>query len=210
MANGMRQILLLLVPATAAILVLSEPMVRLVYQRGEFDAGADRSGRHGALLVRLLAAVQRPLPAAHPDLLQPPAALGADRDLGRQPGGHGDRRAGALRAVRGRRDRRRDRDRDRGQRARPGDRPAPAARPARAGEARLDDDSRVAPLPRRSRGRATGSGRSSTRRSGGPGRPDRLAGRRPAAGAVVYAAAITLLRIPEAEQIWRLLRRRDA
>lgn len=38
MANGMRQILLLLIPAAAAILVLSEPMVRLVYQRGEFDA----------------------------------------------------------------------------------------------------------------------------------------------------------------------------
>jgi putative peptidoglycan lipid II flippase len=38
MANGMRQILLLLVPAAAAILVLSEPMVRLVYERGEFDA----------------------------------------------------------------------------------------------------------------------------------------------------------------------------
>ncbi len=39
MANGMRQITLLLVPAAVAILVLSEPMVRLVYQRGEFDAG---------------------------------------------------------------------------------------------------------------------------------------------------------------------------
>jgi putative peptidoglycan lipid II flippase len=39
MANGMRQILLMLVPAAAAILVLSEPMTRLVYQRGEFDAG---------------------------------------------------------------------------------------------------------------------------------------------------------------------------
>ena len=38
MANGMRQILVLLVPATAAILVLSEPMVRLVYERGEFDS----------------------------------------------------------------------------------------------------------------------------------------------------------------------------
>ena len=38
MANGMRQIVLLLIPAAAAILVLSEPMVRLVYQRGEFDA----------------------------------------------------------------------------------------------------------------------------------------------------------------------------
>jgi putative peptidoglycan lipid II flippase len=38
MANGMRQIVLLLVPAAAAILVLSEPMIRLVYQRGEFHA----------------------------------------------------------------------------------------------------------------------------------------------------------------------------
>jgi putative peptidoglycan lipid II flippase len=38
MANGMRQIVLLLTPAAAAILVLSEPMTRLVYQRGEFDA----------------------------------------------------------------------------------------------------------------------------------------------------------------------------
>jgi len=38
MANGMRQIMLLLVPAAAAILVLSEPMTQLIYQRGEFDA----------------------------------------------------------------------------------------------------------------------------------------------------------------------------
>jgi len=38
MANGMRVILLMLLPAMAAILVLSEPMTRLIYQRGEFDA----------------------------------------------------------------------------------------------------------------------------------------------------------------------------
>ena len=38
MANGMRQILLMLIPAAAAILVLAEPMTRLIYQRGEFDA----------------------------------------------------------------------------------------------------------------------------------------------------------------------------
>jgi putative peptidoglycan lipid II flippase len=37
MANGMRQILFVLVPAAAAVLVLSEPMIRLVYQRGAFD-----------------------------------------------------------------------------------------------------------------------------------------------------------------------------
>src|SRR4051794_2137913 len=38
MSNGMRQILLLLIPAAAIILVLSVPITRLVYQRGEFDA----------------------------------------------------------------------------------------------------------------------------------------------------------------------------
>ncbi len=36
MANGMRQILFVLIPAAAAVLVLAEPMVRLVFQRGEF------------------------------------------------------------------------------------------------------------------------------------------------------------------------------
>ncbi len=40
MANGTRQILLLLVPAAAAILVLAEPMTRLVYERGVFDAAS--------------------------------------------------------------------------------------------------------------------------------------------------------------------------
>jgi putative peptidoglycan lipid II flippase len=39
MANGMRQIVLLLVPAAASILVLSVPMIRLVYERGAFTAG---------------------------------------------------------------------------------------------------------------------------------------------------------------------------
>ena len=39
MANGMRQIVLLLVPAAAAILVLSVPMIRLVYERGAFHPG---------------------------------------------------------------------------------------------------------------------------------------------------------------------------
>jgi putative peptidoglycan lipid II flippase len=38
MANGMRQIVVLLTPAAAAILVLSEPMIRLVYERGEFGS----------------------------------------------------------------------------------------------------------------------------------------------------------------------------
>jgi putative peptidoglycan lipid II flippase len=34
----MRQIVFVLLPAAAAVLVLSEPMIRLVYERGEFDA----------------------------------------------------------------------------------------------------------------------------------------------------------------------------
>ncbi len=38
MANGMRMIILVLLPAAAAILALSDPMTQLVYQRGEFDA----------------------------------------------------------------------------------------------------------------------------------------------------------------------------
>jgi len=36
LGKGMRQILFVLLPATAAILVLSEPMIRVVFQRGEF------------------------------------------------------------------------------------------------------------------------------------------------------------------------------
>jgi putative peptidoglycan lipid II flippase len=38
LANGMRQILFVLVPAAAAFLALSDPIIRLVYQRGEFSA----------------------------------------------------------------------------------------------------------------------------------------------------------------------------
>jgi putative peptidoglycan lipid II flippase len=38
MANGMRLILFVLVPAAAVILVLSDPIIRLIYQRGEFNA----------------------------------------------------------------------------------------------------------------------------------------------------------------------------
>jgi putative peptidoglycan lipid II flippase len=39
-ANGVRQIALLLIPAAAATLVLAEPITRLVYERGDFDAGS--------------------------------------------------------------------------------------------------------------------------------------------------------------------------
>jgi putative peptidoglycan lipid II flippase len=38
LAHGTRQMLFLLVPTTAALLVLSDPITQIVYQRGEFDA----------------------------------------------------------------------------------------------------------------------------------------------------------------------------
>ena len=193
MANGMRLILLLLIPATAAILVLAEPMIRLVYERGDFAPGRDRPGLRGALLVRLLAPVQRHLPAAHADLLQPPAALGADRDRRRQPGDHRGRRVRALRAVRGRRDRRRDRDRDRGQRRRAGGDPAPGARSARARPAALDDGPGAVAASAALAAVSFGVWDAARRRSSGGvwrARSSR-SGIALAAGAAVYAAAIT-------------------
>src|SRR3712207_4788356 len=42
LGTGTRQIALLLIPATVATLVLAEPMTRLVYERGEFDADSTR------------------------------------------------------------------------------------------------------------------------------------------------------------------------
>ena len=41
-ANGIRQIALLLIPSAAFTIVLPEPIARLVYQRGEFDAESTR------------------------------------------------------------------------------------------------------------------------------------------------------------------------
>jgi putative peptidoglycan lipid II flippase len=38
LASGTRQMLFLLVPTTAALLVLSDPITQVIYQRGEFDA----------------------------------------------------------------------------------------------------------------------------------------------------------------------------
>jgi putative peptidoglycan lipid II flippase len=38
LSHGMRQMLFLLVPTTAVLLVLSEPITQVVYQRGQFDA----------------------------------------------------------------------------------------------------------------------------------------------------------------------------
>ncbi len=210
MANGMRQIVLLLIPAAAAILVLSVPMIRLVYQRGEFSPGdtevvatalfwfAFSLPFNGLflLLTRTFFSLQRPW--------VPTAISGVNLAI------TATRRAAALRALRRRRDRRRHRDRDRGQRARADDRPAPPARPAGARAGWSGPRLASAAPPPLWRGRATASGTCSTRpwaaASGGQiVSPER----RPGGGAAVYAAAITLLRIPEAQQIWRLLRGRE-
>jgi putative peptidoglycan lipid II flippase len=40
MANGVRQVCLLLIPSAVIMAVLAQPITRLVYQRGEFDAAA--------------------------------------------------------------------------------------------------------------------------------------------------------------------------
>ncbi len=119
MANGMRQILFVLVPAAAAILALSDPMIRLIYQRGAFDA------HETAVVATALFWFAFSLPTNGLYLLQtrtffslqrPWQATGTGDDRPRRLGGRG---AGALRALRGRRDRRRDRDRHRAPRSSP-------------------------------------------------------------------------------------------
>ena len=122
MSNGMRQILLLLIPAAAAVL---DDEARLPARR--VRRPSDTPGCPGALLVRVLAALQRALPAAHPDLLQPAAALDPDRGRRLQPGDRHHLLLRSLLTVRHRRRRRGDGDRDRLERRRGGRDPAPPA-----------------------------------------------------------------------------------
>ena len=209
MANGMRLILLLLIPATAAILVLSEPMIRLVYERGDFGAEATDLVADGALLVRLLAAVQRPLPAPHADLLQPPAALGADRDRGRQPGDHRGRRVRRSTSRSG----------SAGSSPRPRSRPRPASSPRRWSCARRSAGSSSAGSPGRRSGSSLASAALAAVSYGvwdllddalgrGPRRPDRLArGRRLPPAPSSTPARSRCCGSPRPAQIWALLRR---
>ena len=76
--SGMRQIALLLIPSAAAFVALATPIVRLVYERGEFDADSTAPGERGAVLVLVLAAVLRHHAAAHAQLLLAPAPVAAD------------------------------------------------------------------------------------------------------------------------------------
>ena len=140
LANGMRQILFVLLPATAAILVLSEPIIRLVYQRGEFHPHetqivatalfwfAFSLPTNGVYLLqtRTFFSLQRPWQAtalAVIDLVVSAVAA-----------------CGALQAVRGGRDRRRDGDRDERRGLLPGLHPAPQVPRPGAGTAALDGD----------------------------------------------------------------------
>ena len=74
LGNGMRQINLLLIPAAAFMMVLATPIVRLIFQRGQFDAQSTELvpmalfwfawslpfGGLNLLLTRTFFAVQRP------------------------------------------------------------------------------------------------------------------------------------------------------
>ena len=121
--SGSRQMLLLLVPCAALMLVLSEPIAdRLPARR--VRRGADGHRGRGALLLRAVAAVRRGEPDHDPDLLQPPAAVAPDSDRAREPGGERGARRDPLQADGRGRDHARDRDRVVGDLRRAGDHPA--------------------------------------------------------------------------------------
>ena len=207
MANGMRQILFILIPAAAAILVLSEPMIRLVYQRGEFTPDqttlvatalfwfAFSLPTNGLflLLTRTFFSLQRPWV---------PTAIAA-----------GNLAVTALASLaplppRGRRDRRRDGDRDHGQRRRPVRDPAPDPRRPRA---RPPARQRDPDLDRRGGLAAVSFGVWDVLDGAlGRGLGGQIVslGAALALGGLAYLGAAKLLRIAELDQIVRLLRRR--
>ena len=208
MANGMRLILLLLIPATAAILVLAEPMIRVVYERGDFGPGATDLVSEALfwfafslpfngiflLLTRTFFSLQRPwVPTAIAGGNLAITAIAAFALYG--PFGVGGivaataiatavsvaAQAVVLRRALGR---------------------------LELGRLAWTTVRVVARLgrPRRGQLRRLGAARRRARARAWPARSSR-SGSALAAGAAVYAAAITLLRIPEAARIWALLRR---
>jgi putative peptidoglycan lipid II flippase len=210
MANGMRQIVLLLVPAAAAILVLSEPMVRLVYQRGEFDAASTDLVSTALfwfafslpfngiflLLTRTFFSLQRPwVPTAISGINLAITAIAALALYG--PFGVGGIVAATVIAtaasvlaqtiVLRRQLGRLELARLVWTTIRVGVSAAALAGASYGVWFVLDEE-----LGRGLTGQIVSLGAAL------------------GAGAAVYAVAITLLRIPEAEQIWRLVRRRDA
>ena len=84
-ATGLRQIAFLLVPASVVSAVLAEPIIRLLYQRGDFTPGADAGRRRAASPRSPRADLQRRDADAQPRVLLAPVELGADRGRARQP-----------------------------------------------------------------------------------------------------------------------------
>ena len=113
MANGVRQIAMLLIPSAVIMAVLAEPITRLVYQRGEFDAAATDLVSEAMLWWAFS------LPFQGISLLFSRTYFSLQRPwmttalAGREPGRERDRRGRAVRALRRRRDRDRHRRRDR-------------------------------------------------------------------------------------------------
>ena len=89
--GGLRQIAFMLVPAALVAIALADPIVRLVYQRGEFTAERhhDRRGLPAGVLDR--ARVQRLDADPQPQLLRRSDEL--DPDRGRARRGRAERRA---------------------------------------------------------------------------------------------------------------------
>ncbi len=207
MANGMRQIVLLLTPAAAAILVLSEPMIRLVYQRGEFDAAQTDLVAEALfwfafslpfnglflLLTRTFFSLQRPwVPTRIAALNLGVTALFSALFYG--PFGVGGIVAATAIATAASVVAEAEILRRRLGRLELGRLVWTSARVALASAALAAASYGVWRLLDEVLGRGTGGQIASLGIALG-------------AGAIVYAAAITLLRIPEASQIWRLLRR---
>ena len=84
-ALGLRQINFLLLPAAAFSIVLAEPIIRLLYQRGAFEPGQTHVVAERARRLLGRAHLQRHDADAEPGLLQPPAAVGPDRDRDGEP-----------------------------------------------------------------------------------------------------------------------------
>ena len=111
MSTGLRQINLLLVPAAAFILVLSTPIVRLIFQHGSFHAVDTQRVSTALFWFAFSLPFSGPEPPPHADVLLPPEDVDADQAGGGQHGRRRHRLARSLQAVRHRRPRHRDRRR---------------------------------------------------------------------------------------------------
>ena len=202
-ANGMRQIFLLLVPAAAATLVLSEPITRLIYQHGSFGPSSTdlvSSALFWFSFSLPFSGVNLLLTRTFFSLQQPWITTGI---AGAQPHRQRRRLGRALQAVRDRRDRHRHGGRERGDDARADVLPAPPAawpprRAAHPGRRRSRS-----PWPRRCwRGAAYGTLVPPRPGAGrGPARADHPVGVALVAASSSRRSPSTCCGIPEARQI---------